>query len=63
MLNWKQWLTALANAAISGLASGLASGVAGLTWKQALVVAGTSALVSVAKWTMQHPLPGTPSGS
>lgn len=60
-MDWKTWLTGLLNGAISGAASGIATGVVGGTWKQALLVAGTSALVSVAKWILQHPLPGTPT--
>lgn len=59
-MNWKQWLVGLANGVLSGSVSGIATGAVGGTLKQALVVAGTSALVSAAKWILQHPLPGTP---
>ena len=57
---WEGWLTGLVNATISGAASGAAAGMVGTTWKQALAVAGTSAIVSLAKWILQHPLPGSP---
>jgi hypothetical protein len=61
-MTWKQWGIGLINGAISGAASGAAAGLVGVTWKQALAVAGTSAIVSVAKWVIQHPLPGAPNG-
>ena len=61
-MNWKAWLTGLANGVVSGAASGIATGMVGGTLKQSLLVAGTSALVSAAKWILQHPLPGTPNG-
>ena len=57
---WKQWLVGLANGAISAFASGVASQVAGVTWKQTLVISATSMVVSVAKYVIQNPLPGTP---
>ena len=57
-MTWRQWLTTLANAVISGAAAGIGGGVAGLTLKQALAVAGGCALVSAAKWIFQHPIPG-----
>jgi hypothetical protein len=60
-MNWQTWLTGLANAAVSGAASGVATGTVGGTWKQALAVAGVSAVVSLAKWIIQHPLPGSPA--
>lgn len=57
-MTWKTWVIGLMNGAVSAVASGLATGMVGGTWKQQLGVAGTSALVSVAKWVLQHPLPG-----
>jgi hypothetical protein len=59
MTPWRTWLIGLANGAVSGMASGLAGGIAGVTLKQLLIIAGTSAIVSCAKWVIQHPLPGT----
>ena len=59
-MNWRTWFTGLANGVISGLASGVAANLAGATWKQIGIIAGTSAVVSAAKWIMQHPLPGAP---
>ncbi len=58
---WNNWFTGLVNAAISGVASGGTAGLIGIGWKQALTIAGASALVSVSKWILQHPLPGTPT--
>jgi hypothetical protein len=58
---WDQWLTGLVNAAISGVASGGTASLIGVGWKQALSIAGASALVSVLKWVMQHPLPEAPA--
>jgi hypothetical protein len=60
-MNWKTWLIGLGNGAVSAIASGFATGMVGGTWKQTAAVAGTSAVVSVAKWVAQHPLPGAPS--
>lgn len=57
-MNWRTWLIGLANGAVSAVASGLATGMVGGNWKQQLGVAGASAIVSVAKWVLQHPLPG-----
>ena len=59
-MSWKAWFIGLANGALSAAASGLAAGAVGGTWKQIAIIAGTSAVVSVAKWIAQHPLPGTP---
>lgn len=59
MTPWRTWLVGLANGAVSGMASGLAGGIAGVTLKQLLIIAGTSAAVSCAKWVIQHPLPGS----
>jgi hypothetical protein len=59
-MNLKQWGIGAINAVISGAASGIATGAVGGTWKQAAIVAGTSAVVSLAKWVLQHPLPGSP---
>jgi len=58
---WKQWLVGLANGAISAFASGIASQVVGASWKQTLTIAATSMVVSVAKYVIQNPLPGTPT--
>lgn len=57
-MNLKAWGIGAVNAVISGAASGIAAGVVGVTLHQALAVAGASALVSLAKWVIQHPLPG-----
>lgn len=54
----KRWGIGLLNAAISGLTSaGIATGV-GVGWKQMLVIAGGTALMSISKWLAQHPIPG-----
>ena len=62
---WSTWLTGAANAAVSGAASGITvylvapdtfnftSGLAKLA-----TVVGVSALVSLAKWVVQHPITG-----
>lgn len=60
-MNWKVWLTGLANGAVSALASGLITAGLGSGWKQTLIVASGSAAVSVAKWILQHPFPGAPA--
>ncbi len=60
-MNWKQWLIGATNAAISGTATAILGGVAGLTWKQMLLVSGGGAVVSFFKWVLQHPLPGAPT--
>lgn len=60
-MNWKTWLIGLLNGAIDGLASGGISAGLGIGWKQYLTIAGGTALVSVWKWIVQHPLPGTPT--
>jgi hypothetical protein len=54
----KSWLIGLANAVISALASGLGATAAGATVKQIAIIAASSAVVSVVKWTAQHPIPG-----
>jgi len=59
---WKAWLTGLANAAVSGVASGGTASLVGIGWQKALSIAGVSAAVSAVKWLGQHPLPGTPNG-
>jgi hypothetical protein len=54
----KGWLIGIANAAISGVASGGAANLIGVGWQKAVAIAGTSAVVSIAKWIIQHPIPG-----
>jgi hypothetical protein len=61
MISWKAWLVGAANALVSGLASGVAGGLLGVGFKHAIEIAGVSAIVSLAKWVLQHPLPGTPA--
>lgn len=58
-MTWKAWGVSLVNAGISGLASGLLSAGVGVDWKKSLLIAGGSAIVSITKWIVQHPLPGS----
>lgn len=60
-MNWRQWLIGLANALVSGVASGVPASLVGANWKQVVAIAGSSAAVSLTKWILQHPLPGTPT--
>lgn len=54
----KTWLIGAANALISGAASAVGAGFVGVGFKKAVLIAGVSAVVSLAKWVMQHPVPG-----
>jgi hypothetical protein len=54
----KAWLIGLANAAVSGAAGAVGSFAAGITVKQGAIIVGISAGVSLAKWVLQHPIPG-----
>jgi hypothetical protein len=54
----KGWLIGLANAAISGAAGAVGSFAAGVTVKQGALIVAVSAGVSLAKWILQHPIPG-----
>jgi len=54
----KRWLIGLLNAGISGAATVIGTQVAGTTIKQTAIAAGVAAVVSLAKWVFQHPLPG-----
>jgi hypothetical protein len=56
--NWKNWLIGAANAVVSAVASGVPATLAGVTFKQLAIIAGSSALISFSKWIAQHPLPG-----
>jgi hypothetical protein len=54
----KGWLIGALNALISGAAAAVGSLAAGLTLKQGAIVVAVSAGTSLAKWMLQHPLPG-----
>ncbi|MGA7921070.1 MAG: hypothetical protein WCA38_15515 [Candidatus Acidiferrales bacterium] len=54
----KEWSIGALNAVISGGAAAVGSLAAGLTVKQAAIVIGISAGVSLSKWMLQHPVPG-----
>lgn len=54
----KSWLISAGNAAISGAATAIAAGMVGVNFKKSLAIAGVSAVISLAKWIAQHPLPG-----
>lgn len=56
--NWKAWLINALNALLSGAFAAGGSLVAGITFKQGLIVVGTAMIGSFAKWYAQHPLPG-----
>ena len=60
-MTWKTWLIGLANGVISALASGVTADLLGVGWHKVLEIAAASIVVSVAKWVLQHPLPGTPT--
>lgn len=55
----KRYLFSLLNAAISGVATGVAANsIFHGTWKQDVAAAAISAIVSAAKWYLQHQPPG-----
>lgn len=54
----KSYLIGLANALISGVVSGGTSLSLGVGWKHSAMILGASAFMSLAKWVVQHPLPG-----
>ena len=54
----KAWAIGCLNAVISGAAAAVGSVVAGVTLKQGAILVGVSALVSLSKWMLQHPIPG-----
>ena len=60
-MTWKRWLTGMANAVLSGVASGGTAQFIGIDLKHSLMIAGSSAFVSFCKWMAQHPLPGAES--
>jgi len=60
---WKRWFVGLANGAVSGAAGGFLSAGLGIGANKAAMVAGGCAVVSIAKWILQHPLPGSEKGA
>jgi len=58
----KAWLIGLANAAISGVVTGAAGLTLGIGAKNAAIMLGISAAVSLGKWMVQHPIPGGLNG-
>lgn len=54
----KAWLIGAVNAILSGTFAAVGSSLAGLTLKQGVIVVGTAAIGSFAKWMAQHPIPG-----
>jgi hypothetical protein len=58
--NLKAWLIGALNALISGAAGAAAGFVVGDNFRQAMEIALISAFVSLSKWMIQHPLPGSP---
>lgn len=59
---WKSWLVGALNALVSGAAGAVGGFAVGVHWRQALEIAAISAFVSLSKWMLQHPLPGSPDG-
>lgn len=54
----KSYLIGLANAGISGAAVGGTGTVLGIGWKKDAIMIAVSAVVSMVKWMVQHPIPG-----
>lgn len=58
-MKWKNWGIGAINAIVSGAAGAVGGLAVGVSWKQALEIAAISGFVSLSKWMIQHPLPGS----
>lgn len=59
----KAWLIGVLNAAISGVTTGAAGLVLGIGIQKAAIMLGASAVMSMLKWMVQHPIPGGINGA